>query len=145
MSLFFTHIQARRYEFTYRNHFYIEHQSRLKRQQSEFLLSKVLPPIVSHELKRGRRYASDIECGIIMFAKLKNFDNIALSREPQELVSFLNRVFSHWDDLIDQREQYYDVVKVETVGPVYMVGSRILPKSNRALATLQEEAAAVAD
>jgi len=145
MTWFFVHIQARRYEFTYRNYFYAQHQSRIKRQQSSALLSRALPSVVSHKMKQGKRYASSIECGIIMFAKVVNFESMALNREPQYLVKFLNQIFSHWDKLIEAREKCYDVIKVETVGPIYMAASRILPNSNRGAITLEEDAIAVAD
>jgi len=62
-----------------------------------------------------------------------------MTNHPKPLVRFLNELFTYWDYLTERNKVY----KVETVGPVFMVASGILPESS--VYTPAQNAARMAD
>lgn len=82
------------------------------------LLCQMLPSAVVTQLKEVRGSVSDNYQGVsILFCDIKGFTTISASVEPHQVVSMLNRLFSHFDKLTDKHK----VFKVQTIGDAYVM------------------------
>lgn len=86
---------------------------------SERLLEDMLPRSVALRLKHRETatVADNIESATILFADIVNFTPRAAKWQPQDVVTFLSRVFSSFDDLAAA----YGLEKIKTIGDAYMV------------------------
>lgn len=93
----------------------IEHEY----QRSERLLENILPAPIAERLKRepDKIIADDLLQVTILFADIVDFTPRATRMRAPELVSFLNRVFTHFDDLADRHQ----LEKIKTIGDAYMI------------------------
>jgi adenylate cyclase len=106
-------------------------------QRSEGLLANILPPRVAERLKD--RAHSEIADGYpeasILFADMGGFTARASDTTPEELVRFLNGVYTKLDSLVER----HGLEKIKTTGDAYMVVSGVpeaLPDHAAALADL---------
>lgn len=91
-----------------------------EQEKSEKLLLNVLPSIVAQRLKNGEKVIADeYEKAVILFADLVEFTAISQHIAPKALVENLNKIFMHFDELVD----HYGVEKIKTIGDAYMVAS----------------------
>jgi len=118
-------------EFNTRKIFYKKHKLKLERARSDAILNSVLPSSIANHLKKGEKtfarehkYSSKNRGVSVMFVQICNFEEKTSDFPVSKLVTFLNSVFSHFDDLTEK----WEVFKVETVGEVYMAAAGLPSK-----------------
>jgi adenylate cyclase len=109
-------------------------------ERSERLLTNILPSPIADRLKKESNVviADRHDEASILFADMEGFTAQASETAPDELVRFLNRVFSDFDRLVDR----HGLEKIKTTGDAYMVISgapAARPDHAQALATLALE------
>ncbi len=109
-------------------------------ERSERLLTNILPlPIAARLKNEGNVVIADRhDEASILFADMEGFTAQASEIAPDDLVQFLNRVFSDFDRLVDR----HGLEKIKTTGDAYMVISGVpaaRPDHAQALATLALE------
>jgi len=91
-----------------------------EREKSEKLLLNILPPAVAKRLKDGEEViANEYNEVTILFADLVEFTGISQQISPARLVENLNKIFTHFDNLVEE----YGLEKIKTIGDSYMVAS----------------------
>ena len=107
-----------------------EQREKLNReyQRSESLLHNILPHSIAKRLKGEQSVIADhFDSITVLFADIVDFTVLSERLSPTELVNFLNRIFSIFDDLAGQ----YRLEKIKTIGDAYMVaGGLPAPRSN---------------
>ena len=108
-----------------------------ERATSERLLLNVLPQPIADRLRTERRLIVDqLPAVTVLFADIVDFTQLAASVSPDELIEWLNDVFSAFDDLAHS----YGLEKIKTIGDAYMAAAGLpTPRSDHA-----EAAAAMA-
>ncbi|MFA6033416.1 MAG: adenylate/guanylate cyclase domain-containing protein [Myxococcota bacterium] len=93
-----------------------------ERRRTEGLLMNILPEKIVCRLKEHPGAIADEYPGVtIMFADIVDFTRLASGMAPEEVVDFLNSVFSMMDNLADRR----GLEKVKTIGDAYMVAAGV--------------------
>lgn len=117
-------------------------ESALEREheRSERLLNNILPSPIAARLKReGNVVIADRhDEASVLFADMAGFTARASDTAPDDLVQFLNRVFSDFDRLVER----HGLEKIKTTGDAYMVVSGVptaRPDHAQALALLALE------
>jgi class 3 adenylate cyclase len=102
-----------------------------ERERSEQLLLNVLPGPVADRLKSGEDNIADAYPeATVLFADIVNFTELNVPAD--ELVRFLNRIFTAFDALADK----YELEKIKTIGDAYMVVASVpTPRKDHAEAT----------
>ncbi|MEO8040529.1 MAG: adenylate/guanylate cyclase domain-containing protein, partial [Betaproteobacteria bacterium] len=91
---------------------------RVERAKSENLLTSILPNHVAERLKNAQTTIADGFPDVtVMFADIVNFTRLAEELTPNEVVSFLNDVFTRLDHL----SSLHGLSKIKTIGDAYMV------------------------
>jgi class 3 adenylate cyclase len=104
-------------------------------EQSERLLTNVLPVPVAERLKFGESPIAD-ECAevSVVFADIADFTKMSDAMEPAEILELLNEVFSRFDRLAD----VHGLEKIKTVGDSYMAVAGVpMPMADHARAAAQ--------
>lgn len=111
---------------TYINESYVRREFLLHRlldaekQKTEDVLGRVLPVPIAARLKEDPgTIADEHQEATVLFADLVDFTPFASAAEPEEVVSFLNDVFSKFDALVER----HALEKIKTVGDAYMVAA----------------------
>ncbi|MEQ6250190.1 adenylate/guanylate cyclase domain-containing protein [Sulfitobacter sp. HNIBRBA3233] len=91
--------------------------------RSEALLYNLLPNQIASRLKSdpSQTIADRVPQVGILFADIVNFTPRSLQMNPDEVVNFLNLVFSKFDELADR----HGLEKIKTIGDAYMVAAGI--------------------
>ena len=90
----------------------------VERGKSEKLLLNVLPRSIARRLKGGERPLADhFAEAAVLFADLVDFTPMAEQLSPEEVVEFLDDLFSTFDAIADRR----GLEKIKTVGDAYVV------------------------
>ncbi len=107
----------------------------LEQEKSEHLLLNILPRAIAERLKGGERTIADSHAEVtVLFADLVGFTQLSTKTSPQELVTLLNEVFSHFDRLAER----HGLEKIKTIGDNYMlVGGLPLPRADHAIAVAE--------
>jgi adenylate cyclase len=91
---------------------------RVEREKSEKLLLSILPAHVAERLKHQQGTIADGFADVsVMFADVVNFTRLAEELTPNQVVSFLDEVFTRFDRLTEQ----HGLDKIKTIGDAYMV------------------------
>lgn len=103
--------------------------------RSEALLANMLPASIAERLKEPERniIADKYDEASVLFADIVGFTERASSTAPADLVRFLDRLYSAFDELVDQ----HGLEKIKVSGDSYMVVSgvpRPRPDHTQALA-----------
>lgn len=108
---------------------------RVEKQKSEQLLLNILPHRIAEELKRKPDViAEQFTEATILFADIVGFTPLSSSMSAIELVNFLNKIFSAFDQLADK----HGLEKIKTIGDAYMaVGGIPVPRDDHAEAAAQ--------
>jgi adenylate cyclase len=103
---------------------------RLEQAKAESLLLNILPHSIAERLKvETRTIADQISSASILFADVVDFTPLADRLPPTEVVTLLDHLFSHFDELADR----YGVEKIKTIGDCYMVAAGVpSPRSDHA-------------
>jgi adenylate cyclase len=100
-----------------------EEMAERERQRSEGLLLNILPPSVAERLKDnpGSDIADAFPRASILFADMAGFTARTSDTAPDELVRFLNSVYTGIDALVER----HGLEKIKTTGDAYMVVSGV--------------------
>ena len=91
---------------------------RAEREKSEKLLLSILPGHVAERLKHQPGNIADGYADVsVMFADVVNFTRLAEELTPNQVVSFLDEVFTRFDRLTE----LHGLDKIKTIGDAYMV------------------------
>lgn len=88
-----------------------------ERERSDRLLLNILPGPIATRLKNEPGLLADaFDEASILFADLVGFTELSSNMPPQELIRFLNSVFTEFDQVARQ----YGIEKIKTIGDAYM-------------------------
>jgi class 3 adenylate cyclase len=91
---------------------------RIEREKSERLLTSILPLHVAERLKVNPGTIADGFADVsVMFADIVDFTRLAEELAPNQVVTFLDDVFSQFDALVTK----HGLDKIKTIGDAYMV------------------------
>jgi len=99
-------------------------EEKLDREQrnSERLLLNILPRSIADRLKESNEVIADyFPDASILFADIADFTPMSEKLSAREVVEFLNRVFTEFDDLVNA----HGVEKIKTIGDAYMVAGGV--------------------
>jgi len=109
---------------------------RQEQAKAEDLLLNILPRSIAEKLKaQTRPIADQFGAASILFADVVDFTPWSERLQPAEVVGYLDRLFSHFDDLAER----YGLEKIKTIGDCYMVAAGVptpRPDHARALALM---------
>ncbi len=89
-----------------------------ERQKSDRLLNSVLPEHVANRLKNNAGTIADGFADVsVMVADVSGFTRLSERLAPQQVVAFLDQIFSRFDELSD----LHGLDKIKTIGDAYMV------------------------
>jgi len=101
-----------------------------EQEKSDRLLLNILPESIATKLKDGQNTIADAFAEVtILFADIVGFTVLSSQISPEELLIFLNEIFSAFDSLTEK----YGLEKIKTIGDAYMVvGGLPTPSTNHA-------------
>jgi adenylate cyclase len=109
---------------------------RLEQAKAESLLLNILPRSIADKLKDETQPIADhFGSASILFADVAEFTPWSERLPPAEVVGYLDRLFSHFDELAER----YALEKIKTIGDCYMVAAGVptpRPDHARALALM---------
>ena len=107
----------------------------VEKQKSEQLLLNILPRPIAERMKRGEINIADSFPDVtVLVADLVGFTNLSAHIGPEQIVGFLNEIFSAFDLLIDR----HGLEKIKTIGDACMVaGDLSIPCPDHAEASLK--------
>lgn len=89
----------------------------MQKEQTEQLVKKLLPQNTADEIKRtGSVKSRKYEMVTVLFADIEGFTKIASQTNPEELIKYLNEIFTIFDKIISK----YNIEKIKTIGDAYM-------------------------
>jgi class 3 adenylate cyclase len=93
-----------------------------ERAESERLLLNILPAPIAERLKTDSGVIADrFDSVSVLFSDIVGFTPLAESLSPEEMVEWLNDVYSEFDSLV----QKHEVEKIRTIGDGYMAAAGV--------------------
>ena len=109
---------------------------RLEQEKAENLLLNILPRSIADRLKaQTQPIADQFDSASILFADVVDFTPWSERLLPAEVVGYLDRLFTHFDELAER----HGLEKIKTIGDCYMVAAGVptpRPDHARALALM---------
>lgn len=107
-------------------------QLQVEQEESERLLLNILPEPVAARMKRGEVSIADRHPDVtVLVADLVGFTTLSTQIGPEQVVCFLNEIFSAFDLLVEK----HGLEKIKTIGDAYMVaGGLTCPRPEHASA-----------
>lgn len=110
---------------------------RVEQEKSNKLLLNILPEMIAEQLKQGHsNIAQGFSEATILFADIVGFTSLSARISPEDLVQFLNQIFSEFDRLTE----LHGLEKIKTIGDAYMVVGGIPKPCNRCAEAIAEMA-----
>jgi adenylate cyclase len=125
----------------------VDAQNRLLKQEqekSERLLLNILPGPIANRLKEHQVTIADGFADVtVMFADIINFTQLSEEMPPKFMVTLLNEVFTHFDQLAEK----HGIEKIKTIGDAYMVAGGLDShhRDDHATAPERDYSAAICD
>jgi adenylate cyclase len=95
---------------------------RTEQEKSEALLLNILPGSIAARLKAADQTIADhFDATSILFADVVDFTPLSQRLSPAETVDILDRLFSHFDALVER----HGLEKIKTVGDCYMAAAGV--------------------
>ncbi len=95
---------------------------RAEQERSEALINNVLPSSIAERLRAATGSIADhVESASILFADVVDFTPLAQRLSPAEVVGTLDRLFSHFDTLVER----HGLEKIKTIGDCYMAAAGV--------------------
>jgi guanylate cyclase len=95
---------------------------RAEQEKSEALLVNILPGSIAARLKAADQTIADhFDATSILFADVVDFTPLSQRLSPAETVDILDRLFSHFDSLVER----HGLEKIKTVGDCYMAAAGV--------------------
>jgi adenylate cyclase len=95
---------------------------RIEQEKSELLLMNILPRSIAERLKAvSQTIADHFDSASILFADVVDFTPLAQRLSPAEVVGILDRLFSHFDTLVER----HGLEKIKTIGDCYMAAAGV--------------------
>jgi adenylate cyclase len=95
---------------------------RAEQEKSEALLMNILPSSIAERLKAATQTIADhFDAASIIFADVVDFTPLSQQLPPAEVVGILDRLFSHFDALVER----HGLEKVKTIGDCYMAAAGV--------------------
>ena len=99
-----------------------EREAAGEKEKTEQLLLNILPQAVANRFKNDRSFlAEGYKSVSVLFADIVGFTSLSEKITPDELVKFLNDVFSKFDEYTEE----YGLEKIKTIGDAYMVAGGV--------------------
>jgi adenylate cyclase len=112
-TCFISNISVYLYEKLAKSEFYA-------RNTSEKLLLNILPESIAMRLKDDENTIADSFTDVtVLFADIVGFTQLSSHLPPDQVVEFLNQIFSHFDRLVE----IHQLEKIKTIGDAYLVVS----------------------
>ena len=94
----------------------------VERDKAEALLRNVLPASIADRLRADTGTIADsFDAASIVFADVADFTPLAQRLAPADVVGLLDRLFSRFDDLVEE----HGLEKIKTIGDCYMVAAGV--------------------
>jgi PAS domain S-box-containing protein len=97
-----------------------------EKQRTDELLHNILPEIVAHQLKKGKKKPKRHKSVTVMFADFKGFTKTCKLLDPEEIVNTLDKLFSEFDRIVEK----HFIEKIKTIGDAYMCAGGMPMKNN---------------
>ena len=95
-------------------------QLHAEREKSEHLLFDTLPQPIAERIKRGEVNIADSHTDVtVLVADLAGFTNLAAGVSPDQIVLFLNEIFTGFDLLAEE----HGLEKIKTMGDAYLAAA----------------------
>jgi class 3 adenylate cyclase len=99
-----------------------EQEAAREKEKTEQLLLNILPRSIAERFKNDQSYlAEEYKSVSVLFADIVGFTSLSENIAPDDLVKFLNEVFSKFDALAEA----YALEKIKTIGDAYMVAGGV--------------------
>jgi class 3 adenylate cyclase len=99
-----------------------EREAATEKGKTERLLLNILPASIAERFKNNQSFlARDYESVTVLFADIVGFTTLSEKITPNELITFLNDIFSKFDHFTE----VYELEKIKTIGDAYMVAGGV--------------------
>lgn len=96
----------------------VNEELEFERQQAESLLLNILPKPIADRIKQGDHHVVDYFASVsVLFADIVNFTALSRQVSAEDLVRWLDDVFSAFDEIVGR----YGLERMKTIGDGYMV------------------------
>ncbi|MFZ5806277.1 MAG: adenylate/guanylate cyclase domain-containing protein [Verrucomicrobiota bacterium] len=107
-----------------------EEALRAEQTRSESLLNNIMPQPIAARLREKHDIIADkYEDVTVLFADIVDFSSVSAHMSPQDLVTWLDKIFTTFDRLVDEN----GLEKIKTIGDAYVAaGGMLLPRPDHA-------------